>query len=175
MLDHFKVNALANVHLINIFMPLILNGQHKKVIAISSGMADLDTTRDYDIEFNGPYSISKAALNAVIAIFSAEYKKDGVLFLAVAPGMVDTGVQAESTNIEVSCVGLGLTTPLVTEESMPKMMAMGAKFSKYAPHFKGPDPVTLAVARVISVFEKASIEKGDGGAFVSQFGNKTWL
>ena len=49
------------------------------------------------------------------------------------------------------------------------------KFSAYAPHFKGPITPEESVRMVMEVIEKASLEKGDGGAFVSQFGNKQWI
>ena len=91
MMTHFTVNVVANMHLFNLFIPLILKGQQKKVVAISSALADPDSTRLYDIDFNGPYSIAKAALNAVVTKYSAQYRETGVLFLAVCPGMVDTG------------------------------------------------------------------------------------
>jgi NAD(P)-dependent dehydrogenase (short-subunit alcohol dehydrogenase family) len=70
-----------------------LKGEAKKIIAISSGASDLDMTRKYDVFFHSPYAISKAALNSVVSKFSAQYRKDGVLFLAVCPGMADTGGQ----------------------------------------------------------------------------------
>lgn len=87
----FEVNVIGNVHLFKLFMPLILKGQAKKVIAISTGLADTAITKDYDVTTGSLYSISKAALNMVVAKYSAQYKKDGVLFLALSPGLVDTG------------------------------------------------------------------------------------
>ena len=72
-------------------MPLILKGQQKKVIAISSGHADLDLISKYDIEATGPYAVAKAGLNVIVAKFGAEYAKDGVLFMSISPGVVDTG------------------------------------------------------------------------------------
>jgi len=72
-------------------MPLILKGQQKKVIAITSGMADLELVRNFDIEVSGPYAVGKAANNMVVAKFGAEYAKDGVLFMSICPGVVDTG------------------------------------------------------------------------------------
>jgi NAD(P)-dependent dehydrogenase (short-subunit alcohol dehydrogenase family) len=86
-----KTNVVGNVHLFNLFLPLVLKGQQKKIIAISSGNADLDLINNYEIEVNGPYSVGKAATNAVVAKFGAEYAKDGVLFMSICPGMVDTG------------------------------------------------------------------------------------
>ena len=54
-------------------------------------------------------------------------------------------------------------------------MGVVGKFLKFAPNFTGPNTPESAVSRVISVFEKASLESGSAGVFVSQFGNKTWL
>src|ERR1700753_3985879 len=77
-------------------MPLVLKGRVKKVIAISSGLADIDLAVKYNLEPSGPYSLSKIALNMAVAKFSAEYAKDGVLFLSVSPGVVETGVYDDS-------------------------------------------------------------------------------
>jgi NAD(P)-dependent dehydrogenase (short-subunit alcohol dehydrogenase family) len=85
--------VVGNIHLINIFMPLILKGDQKKVITLSSGLADIEITRQYDLGSSAAYSISKAAMNSAVAKFSAEYAQDGVLFLSVCPGMVNTGAQ----------------------------------------------------------------------------------
>jgi NAD(P)-dependent dehydrogenase (short-subunit alcohol dehydrogenase family) len=91
LLDTFKTNVVGNVHLFNIFLPLVLKGNVKKVVTISSGMADLDLVVKHGVEEAGPYSISKAAMNMVAAKFQAEYEKHGVLFLSISPGLVDTG------------------------------------------------------------------------------------
>lgn len=72
-------------------MPLVLKGKAKKVVTLSSGLGDVDLTLNYGIHENGPYSISKAAMNMAVAKFQAEYEKDGVLFLAISPGLVNTG------------------------------------------------------------------------------------
>ena len=90
-LDCFRTNVIANVHLFNLFMPLILAGRAKKVITLSSGFADLDVTREFDLDSAAPYTISKAAMNAAVAKFSAQYRKDGVLFIGICPGSVNTG------------------------------------------------------------------------------------
>ena len=61
------------------------------------------------------------------------------------------------------------------EEAQKRIGTLFSKFTQFAPDFKGPNTPKGAALNVISVFEKASIENGDGGNFVSQFGNKTWL
>lgn len=87
----FNVNILGNIHLFKHFLPLILKGEVKKVIHISSAHADLDPIREYDLDPAPLYSISKAGMNVAVAKFSAQYKKDGVLFLSISPGVIDTG------------------------------------------------------------------------------------
>lgn len=90
MIDSFRINAVGNMHLINAFMPLILAGKQKKVAIISSGMADADLVAQYDVDTGSAYAVSKAALNLAVAKFSAEYRKDGVLVMAICPGVVNT-------------------------------------------------------------------------------------
>lgn len=84
-------NVIGNIYLNNVFLPLILKGKAKKIIAISSGMADLGLINKFDVQIASLYSASKAALNVILAKYSAQYKKQGVLFLSISPGVVDTG------------------------------------------------------------------------------------
>lgn len=97
----FKINCMGNIHLYNAFIPLIQKGEAKKVVNISTGMADIDWINQYDIEVSPLYSMSKGAMNIVTAKFSAQYKKDGILFLGICPGMVDVGHYAKGTYHQV--------------------------------------------------------------------------
>ncbi len=74
-----------------------MKGKVKKVIAISSGHADLDFINNLEMENSALYAASKAALNVIVAKFNAQYKKDGVLFLSISPGMVEVGHFANGT------------------------------------------------------------------------------
>ncbi|KAL2760350.1 hypothetical protein ACRALDRAFT_1067078 [Sodiomyces alcalophilus JCM 7366] len=154
----FNVNVIGNVHLYHLFLPLILKGSAKKIIVISSGLADADFTNKYDIEPGSLYSASKAAMNMITAKFSAQYKKDGVLFLSICPGMVEVGHYKDAT-----------------PEQLQGVSGLMGKFLEYAPHFKGPDTPEQSAQSVKSVWENASIEKGNGGDFLSHYGNKQWL
>ncbi|KAI1370110.1 hypothetical protein F4677DRAFT_384684 [Hypoxylon crocopeplum] len=162
MEEHFntlmKTNVLSNIYLFNLFMPLILKGQAKKVITISSGMADMDMVNRFDIEHASLYATSKAAMNMVTAKFNAQYKKDGVLFLGICPGMVDVGHYKNATPDQLQALG-----------------GMTQKFSEYAPHFTGPATPEDSIQDVMSVWERCSVDNGDGGAFISHKGNKQWL
>ncbi|KAL1799723.1 hypothetical protein ACET3X_000065 [Alternaria dauci] len=155
----FSVNVVGNIHLFNLFMPLVLKGNAKKVVTISSGMGDAELTRKYNITEDGPYSISKAAVNMAVAKFSAEYAKDGVLFLSISPGVVGTGLYD------------GLS-----EDDQQKLGIMSQKFLDYSPDFKGPITPEESVKAVLKVVDSCSVASGDGGAFVSHLGKgEKWI
>jgi NAD(P)-dependent dehydrogenase (short-subunit alcohol dehydrogenase family) len=85
------VNVLGVVYSINAFLPLVLKGKVKKIVVISTGLAD----PDYAIAGEGnPVSITyasmKTALNMVVAKFAAELKAQDVKVLALSPGLVNT-------------------------------------------------------------------------------------
>ncbi|KAI1169862.1 NAD(P)-binding protein [Nemania sp. FL0916] len=158
LLKSFKTNVVGTVHFINLFLPLILKGQTKKVIALSTGLADLDEVNKFDLEVTPLYTISKVGLNAAIAKFSSQYKKEGVLFMAIAPGLIEVGQHIDAT-----------------PEQLQKLGGMMQAFLKYEPSFKGPVAPEVGIRKVISVMERATIEDGFGGSFVSQNGDKHWL
>lgn len=72
----FRTNVVGNIHLFDCFLPFVMKGKVKKVIAISSGHADLDFINDLDVETSALYSTSKAAMNVIVAKFNnTQYKK----------------------------------------------------------------------------------------------------
>ncbi|KPM37616.1 hypothetical protein AK830_g8975 [Neonectria ditissima] len=158
LIDSFKTNVVGNVHLFNLYIPLVLKGKAKKIITITTGLADGELSAKFKLTHGAPYSLSKAAMNFAVAKYSAEYSDSGVLFLAISPGVVDTGHLDD-----------------VPPEQQAKLQSMLGKFVAYAPDFKGPITVEESVKAVLSVTYNASLEKGDGGAFVSHHGNKQWI
>ncbi|OGE54077.1 hypothetical protein PENARI_c006G05265 [Penicillium arizonense] len=159
ILESLEINLLGVIKTVHAFLPLIRSGNGKKVIAISSGMADIDLINSTEVAFASPYAISKGALNVAIAKYNALYKKEGILFLAVSPGYVST----ERNKVEAA------------PEDVDKANILVGKFVEYAPHFQRPLTPEESVTAVLSVMNKASIANGDGGAFISHLGNKQWL
>ncbi|KAI1387865.1 uncharacterized protein F4822DRAFT_294412 [Hypoxylon trugodes] len=157
---YMDTNVIGNLQLYNVFLPLILKGKVKKVVALTSGHADLDFINQFDIQVGSLYAASKGAMNIINAKYNTQYKKQGVLFLSISPGVVDTG------NFDPSAL---------TQKQLEALQVMMAGFQSYAPHFKGGLSPDVAAQNVLRVVENASIEKGDGGAFLSHFGNKQWL
>ena len=93
LMVNFQTNVIGVVKVTNTFLPMIRKSKVRKVITISTGLADDTFTNGYNIFEAAPYSISKAALNTVVAKYNAQHGKssDGILFLAISPGLVDTG------------------------------------------------------------------------------------
>ncbi|KAJ4062536.1 hypothetical protein NW761_012500 [Fusarium oxysporum] len=156
--DSFNVNVIGNFHLFNHFTPLVLKGQGKKVIAISSSMSDIDFIRQFEIEPAPAYAISNAGSSVLTAKFAARYAKEGVLFMSIYPGSVNSGFEGE-----------------LTEEQKEKVTKLGSKFVNYAPHFTGPSTPVDSDKAVLKLMNEASLEKGSSGALVSKFGNKQWM
>ncbi|KAK1962249.1 short chain dehydrogenase [Colletotrichum sublineola] len=154
----WQTNVVGNIHLFHLFLPLVLKGKVKKVICISTGLADLDFSNSLDVVTAPLYTASKAAVNAIVSRFSAQYKKDGVLFLSISPGLVEVGRYADATPEQLQGFG----------SFVEKLLA-------YAPDFKGPITPEESVRHVISTINRASIEGGHGGAFISHMGNKKWV
>ncbi|CRK44605.1 hypothetical protein BN1723_006198 [Verticillium longisporum] len=147
----FKVNAVGPVHLFNLYLPLILKGDAKKAIAITSGMADLDLINDYRIDVAGPYSISKGALNVAVSKFHAQYADQGVFSWEYA-----------------------LAQSRLAIMTIDGAMKLTEKFNKYAPGTKPKTP-EAAVVKVLEVVYGSSLKNGRGGAYISHLGTKRWL
>lgn len=176
LFEYFKINVVGNIHLFNLFTPLILKGEAKKVIALSTGQADLDIIPKLNIDLCPAYAISKAGLNTAVAKFSAQYAKDGVLFMSICPGMVETGHFAKGKSYPRQSLGGAETDTLTAnEEQARNLMRMLASFKEYAPHIEGPATPEDCAKDVMSVVNSASLEKGYGGSFLSHHGNKQWL
>jgi NAD(P)-dependent dehydrogenase (short-subunit alcohol dehydrogenase family) len=83
-------NALGPFFAIQAFMPLLLKGTVKKVVAISSAVADTEIVLQAGMGDGIPYAVSKAALNMLVAKCAVTYGKQGVKVLAINPGFVYT-------------------------------------------------------------------------------------
>ncbi|KAG8162218.1 hypothetical protein KVR01_007983 [Diaporthe batatas] len=156
--DLTQTNVVGNIHLFNLFLPLVLKGKAKKVIALTTGLADVGMTNSFEVDISGLYAASKAALNMIASKFNVQYKKDGVLFISISPGVVEV---AQYDNI--------------TPEQQQGLMGFMGKVAAYSPDFKGPITPEQSVKQVRATWEKASIDTGFGGAFVSHHGDKNWI
>ncbi|KAF2430597.1 NAD(P)-binding protein [Tothia fuscella] len=153
----FAVNVVGVSNTVTAFLPLIKESKTKKVITISTGMADLDVVNTLGLGVGTPYSVSKGALNVLVAKYSAAYAPQGILFLSISPGMIDT-----------------YEGPPRTAEELAAFAPLIQAFEKHQPSFTGPITPEESVKAVLKVADGATVEK-DAGTFVSHHGNKTWL
>jgi len=160
LLDSFKANTVSVTNTVSAFLPLIRKGDVKKVAVISTGMADLDLVNAGGIKVAGPYAATKAATNMLVAKYNAALgNSEGILFLCISPGLVDTSEGKQ---------------PTYSEAQMKNFQELLGSFAKSAPHFKGPITPQESVTQVLDVIDKATVETM-GGAFVSHHGTKQWL
>ncbi|KAI1385382.1 NAD(P)-binding protein [Hypoxylon trugodes] len=161
LLTSYKINTIGQIHLFNLFLPLIKKGEAKKIVALSSGHADYDLIRDFGIVIAGPYTLSKTALNFAIAKYHGEFKNEGILFMSISPGVVETSGHNDPEGL--------------SERELENLGKVGQQFANYAPHFKGAITPEESVRLMLDIINRATVENGYGGTFVSQFGNKQWL
>lgn len=90
MVSSLEVNVLGTAFSINAFLPLIEKGTAKKIIAISTGLADPESALELGLSQFVTYSTIKAALNMLVVKYALELKKDGITVLALSPGLVNT-------------------------------------------------------------------------------------
>ncbi|KAF8194285.1 hypothetical protein K438DRAFT_1719617 [Mycena galopus ATCC 62051] len=155
LFNNFKNNTVSAIHSINAFLPLLRKGSGKKVLVLSTGLADLDATVTAGARGAVLYSISKAALNMVVAKYAAQFKPEGFVFLAISPGIVATSMAPNPT------------------DSLEELKMMGPVLAKIAPDFKGPITPEESVKMQLEVLNRWTVE--ETGAFVSHFGNKQWV
>jgi NAD(P)-dependent dehydrogenase (short-subunit alcohol dehydrogenase family) len=98
-LDHFEpktwsrvmdVNVTANWRLIRSVTPLLKKADHGRAIFVSSAAARQCTP------FWGAYSVSKAALEALVATYAAETQSTNVRVSMVDPGPMRTAMRAQA-------------------------------------------------------------------------------
>jgi tRNA G26 N,N-dimethylase Trm1 len=52
---------------------------------------------------------------------------------------------------------------------------LGSKVLAYDPQWKGPITTEESIKKVLAVIDKASIEDGNAGDFLSHLGNRHWV
>lgn len=90
ILTQFRTNTLGPIHTINAFLPLLRAGSTKKCLTISTTAGSPKVANKSNFAIVGGYGISKAGLNLAVAKYAARFREEGIVFLAVTPGMVKT-------------------------------------------------------------------------------------
>lgn len=151
----FDTNVLGSILTTNAFLPLLRNGQQKKVLFVGSGQGDTSSALEIGQKYSTAYAVSKCALEMVGVKYAAKYKAEGFTFITVCPGMVNTDMSAPPTD----------------PENIRRLQEIMAAFSKLTPpDWKGPMEPAESVRKVLEVLEHATPE--DSGKFVSHNGKR---
>lgn len=143
----FKTNTVGPILATNAFLPLIRKGTLKKVLSLSSAAADPAFIAKAEEASAPSYCITKTGIEMVMLTYALEYKREGVVFLAISPGIVNTADAPPPPDV------------------LPKILAMRAAFQRVAPHWTGPMQPEESVRLMLGVLDRATIE--DSGSFVS--------
>ncbi len=95
--ETFRVNVGGPFLTTRVLYPLLLKGEEKKVINISSRMGSIELCEGGMV----PYRVSKSALNMLTKNQSLSYGKDGVTVVCIHPGWVRTQMGGGSATLSV--------------------------------------------------------------------------
>jgi NAD(P)-dependent dehydrogenase (short-subunit alcohol dehydrogenase family) len=165
--ETFKTGLYGALWTTNAFLPLIEKGQEKKIIHISTAMADLEFIKITGIDHGVPYAVSKSAQTMLATKYAAELAPKGIKVLALSPGWVDTfGGNRKSRRLEpANCV--------VPPQMAAFIATLTAKFQKFDPKVEGPIQTEESVRMCLEVIEK--LDAGMSGDILSHHGDKNWF
>ena len=76
-------NVWLLIRQLGTFVPLLQRGGLKKVVVLNSALADLDALCRTGVSRSLTLAMSRAAVGVILMQFAAEYKGDGLTFLAL--------------------------------------------------------------------------------------------
>ncbi|KAI0967466.1 hypothetical protein F4678DRAFT_465397 [Xylaria arbuscula] len=123
-------------------------------------MSDLDMINGAEVTESPIYAMIKAVMNVVTAKFNLEYKKNGVLFIGICPGIFQ-GKENDPSKHQELAINTISSTRAAEKKKLTENMPI--------PH-RGPQSVADVVPKIAKIWEDASLEKGDGGAVLTHTG-----
>ncbi len=102
-LQTLDVNTVGPLRVANAFMPHLKQGKSPKLVTITSGMGELNTSSDWT-----PYRVSKVGVNKLMRALATDLKSAGIAVAMLCPGWVRTRMGGPSASIspEESAKGL---------------------------------------------------------------------
>ena len=92
LLDTFDVNALGPLRVIKALLPNLRESSGKTVVNISSNFGSIELAEESNANCCLGYSASKAALNNLNMNLSKSYRQEGLVFVVLHPGRVNTAI-----------------------------------------------------------------------------------
>ncbi len=94
--EAFETNALGPLRISRAFLPLLRKAKNPRVVNVTSGCGSLSGKDNGEFY---AYGTSKAALNMVTRTFAFEFKKDGIVCVALDPGWVKTDMGGSNAQL----------------------------------------------------------------------------
>ncbi|PWY93038.1 NAD(P)-binding protein [Aspergillus sclerotioniger CBS 115572] len=152
----FSTAIYGGIWTTNAFLPLIEKGNQKKIVHISTGMADLDLIKKSGVSYAVAYSVAKSGMNVQVAKYAAELAPKGIKVVALSPGWVDTWE--------------GEKPPMVVEG----MKLMLKQFQEVKPDLEGQIQPEESVRKVLQVIDGLNAESS--GLLLSHNGDReSWF
>ena len=93
MEQHMNVNVIGVMFAINAFLPLVRKSGIKKIMVVSTGIADPELVVKTEFAASVAYGALKAALNFIVIKYSIELKDEGIVVFALSPGVINTSLE----------------------------------------------------------------------------------
>ncbi|KAJ5089475.1 hypothetical protein N7532_008159 [Penicillium argentinense] len=155
----------------NAFLPLIEKGIQKKIVHISSGMADLDFINKSGVSNAVAYSIAKAGVNVQVAKYAAELAPKGIKVLALSPGWVETWEGRLTFILKAVMVETDIIIGEKPSQLIKANDALLKLFQVAEPELKGQIQPQESVRKCLQVIERLDAETS--GLFLSHNGDNT--
>lgn len=115
-------------------------------------------------------------MSTLFAKFNAAYRHQGILFMTLCPGLVDTA--ATNTN---TCAALSpsfslrspLTSTAVSDEDLARLQDIQMRFETAGLNTIPMKPIESAQS-CLKAIDSSSLNSGHGGSFLSYNGTKEW-
>jgi NAD(P)-dependent dehydrogenase (short-subunit alcohol dehydrogenase family) len=125
-----ETNALGALRVTQAFLPLLRRSPHPRVVNVSSTAGSITDMAAAEGWRAPAYRVSKAALNAVTALFASELRAERILVNACCPGWLRTDMGGPSASRSAA---EGADTPLWLA-TLPDDGPTGGFFSERRPH-----------------------------------------
>ena len=94
--EAFETNALGPLRTSRGFLPLLRKAKKPRVVNVTSGCGSLSGKDNGEFY---AYGTSKAALNMLSLTFAFEFKKEGIICVALDPGWVKTDMGGSNAQL----------------------------------------------------------------------------
>lgn len=108
-----NTNVYGALWTTNAFLPLIEKSRIKKIVHISTAVADPGFIMQTGFSDAVAYNVAKAGMNVLVAKYAVELAPKGVKVLALSPGWVDTWDEGKWSFLSLFCIDLNLEAAVV--------------------------------------------------------------